>query len=143
MRTTTTKLSPAAKAFRKVKKLTVSHYKKKLDAIFSEYIRRRDDGQCFTCPTKREWKLMQNGHFVSRSHNATRYDEENCNCQCPGCNVFKHGNMVIYAMNMSKKYGTDIMERLERKSREEKHFTVSELQELIETYRSKLKEMES
>ena len=52
--------------------------KKELDKWFSLYIRLRDSEngliQCFTCGTVKNYKSgMQNGHFQSRSHLATRF----------------------------------------------------------------------
>lgn len=113
---------------------SVSALKKRLDAVFSLYIRSRDAGQCFTCPTKRSVKEMQNGHYISRVHNNTRYDETNCNTQCPGCNIFKSGNMAVYALNLIQKYGPNILQELDAKRRVIKQFTKQELQELIAKY---------
>jgi hypothetical protein len=75
--------------------MTVSKLKKELDKWFSLYIRLReatDEGlvQCFTCGNVNNYKVgMQNGHFMSRKFMATRYDEQNCQVQCVGCNMFK------------------------------------------------------
>lgn len=137
-----TKLTPAQKAHKKVKLKSVSFLKRKLDKIFSEYIRRRDEGQCFTCPTQRDWKEMQNGHFVSRSANSLRYDERNCNCQCPADNIFKHGNMPAYAVALQKKYGPNILKELLARGKEIKQFTRAELEALIEKYQQKVKDLD-
>ena len=57
---------------------------KKLDAIFSQYIRLKDadhkgDVTCFTCGKVSHYKKgIQNGHFQSRRFMSTRYDEKNC-----------------------------------------------------------------
>ena len=44
---------------------------KKLDAIFSIYIRRRyakdDIAECVTCGKQDHWKSLQAGHFMSRN----------------------------------------------------------------------------
>ena len=57
---------------------------KKLDAIFSEYIRLRKANKqgivtCYTCGKKAYWKGqgMQNGHFMSRKSYSTRWEELN------------------------------------------------------------------
>jgi len=99
---------------KKVKTKTTSQLKKKLDAIFSKYIRERDNGQCFTCHLKREPKEMQNGHFVPRQYLATRYDERNNNCQCYACNMIYNGQPSMYAIKLKAKYGNGIIEELER-----------------------------
>ena len=76
------------------KKLTRSKLVKKLDAVFSQYIRLKDadefgNATCFTCGKVDHWKKLQNGHFQSRKHYATRWDEMNCQVQCvSGCNMY-------------------------------------------------------
>ena len=73
---------------------------KKLDTIFSIYIRRKNSvneiAQCITCGKKDHWKKMQNGHFMSRKHYATRWDEDNVEVQCMGCNVYRYGEQYLY-----------------------------------------------
>ena len=69
---------------------SISKLKKKLDTIFSFYIRLRgvdDNGnnQCCTCGKIDNWRNLQCGHFVSRKHMATRFYELNCFPQCVGC----------------------------------------------------------
>ncbi len=69
------------------RKGTISWYKKKLDTIFSIYIRTKHsdcDGvvKCFTCGASKVIKKIQNGHFVSRQYLATRWEEDNCRPQC-------------------------------------------------------------
>ena len=98
---------------------TISKLKKELDNIFSLYIRLRyatDEGlvQCFTCGKVSHYKSgMQNGHFQSRKHLTTRWDEENCQVQCVGCNMFKAGEQYKFAINLDAKYGEGTAEELE------------------------------
>lgn len=94
---------------------TTAQLKKKLDAIFSVFIRIRDKGVCFTCGKVAPWKYQHNGHYISRVYLITRWDEKNCNCQCPGCNIFKHGNMDEYAVRLTRKYGAKVLEELNQK----------------------------
>ena len=56
---------------------------------------------------------MQNGHFQSRKHLATRWDEENCQVQCVGCNMFKAGEQYKFAINLDAKYGEGKAEELQ------------------------------
>ena len=98
---------------------SISKLKKELDKWFSLYIRLRDatdNGlcQCFTCGCVKHYKKgMQNGHFQSRSFLATRFDEENCQPQCVGCNMFKQGEQYKFAINLDAKYGEGKAEELE------------------------------
>ncbi len=95
---------------------SVSKLKKKLDGVFSKYIRARDSHICFTCGKRMEANESQDGHYVSRAWIPLRWDERNNNCQCVGCNVFKKGNLDEYAIRLRKKYGETILEELwERK----------------------------
>ena len=99
----------------KTKKGGLAWHKKRLDAVFSKFIRYRDDGQCFTCPNKNHPKKMQNGHFVPRQYLAVRFDERNCNCQCYACNMLYGGQGATYAIRLAEKYDLDTVKELESK----------------------------
>ena len=98
---------------------TISKLKKELDTIFSLYIRLRDatdEGmvQCFTCGKVSHYKSgMQNGHFQSRKHLATRWSETNCQVQCVGCNMFKSGEQYKFSIALDSKYGEGTSEELQ------------------------------
>jgi hypothetical protein len=110
----------------------------KLDSIFSQYIRLRysknEIATCVTCGKQDHWKKMQNGHFISRKHYATRFDEDNCQVQCSGCNVFRYGEQYLF----SKYLGADLSEELLMKSKKIQKFTDSELLDMIELYNEKV-----
>jgi hypothetical protein len=110
----------------------------KLDNIFSQYIRLRysknEIATCVTCGKQDHWKKMQNGHFISRKHYATRFDEDNCQVQCSGCNVFRYGEQYLF----SKYLGADLSEELLMKSRKIQKFSDSELLYMIELYNEKV-----
>ena len=80
---------------------------KKLDSVFSEYIRRRyaknDIAECYTCGKRDHWKRLQCGHFQSRKHYSTRWNEDNCQVQCVGCNMFKGGEQYKFGMKLGEK----------------------------------------
>tara|TARA_B110000046_G_scaffold145036_1_gene152178 strand:- start:123 stop:533 length:411 start_codon:yes stop_codon:yes gene_type:complete len=100
-------------------KKTISKLKKELDTIFSIYIRLRSANeygmvQCFTCGVVRHYKDgMQNGHFQSRKHIATRFHEDNCQVQCIKCNMFSQGEQFKFGLNLDSKYGEGTAEELE------------------------------
>jgi hypothetical protein len=110
----------------------------KLDNIFSQYIRLRYSknkiSECVTCGKQDHWKKLQAGHFVSRKHYATRWDEDNVQVQCSGCNVFRYGEQYLF----SKYLGTELSEELLIKSRKIQKFTDFELLEMIEIYKDKV-----
>lgn len=96
--------------------------KKELDKVFSEYIRRREANpegvtRCFTCGKIGTWESMDCGHYESRAHLSTRWDEENCHVQCKGCNIFKSGNYPAYAVKLQEMYGDGILKKLYVKAR--------------------------
>jgi hypothetical protein len=110
----------------------------KLDSIFSKYIRLRysknEIAECVTCGKQDHWKKLQAGHFISRKHYATRYDEDNVQVQCSGCNVFRYGEQYLF----SKYLGADLSEELLMKSRKIQKFSDSELLDMIELYNEKV-----
>jgi len=110
----------------------------KLDNIFSQYIRLRysknEISECVTCGKQDHWKKLQAGHFISRKHYATRWDEDNVQVQCSGCNVFRYGEQYLF----SKYLGVDLSEELLMKSRKIQKFSDNELLEMIELYTEKV-----
>ena len=85
---------------------------KKLDSVFSEYIRRKYADKkgmvkCYTCNKSAYWKGqgMQNGHFISRASRILRWDEDKCRPQCYGCNCMRYGQQYIFAQNLNKEFG--------------------------------------
>jgi len=116
------------------KKVSRSTLVKKLDAVFSIYIRRRfavnDIAKCVTCGKEDNWKSLQCGHFMSRKHLSTRWNEDNCQVQCAGCNVFRYGEQYKFSLYL----GNNLSEELHILSKQIRKFTDVELQELIEHY---------
>lgn len=102
----------------KVKPRSVSKLKKQADAIFSKYIRARDNHTCYTCKLFMEPNKSQNGHFVPRQYLALRYDEVNCHAQCYACNVLYNGQPSAYAARLERDYGKGTVEMLESKRKE-------------------------
>lgn len=126
------------------KKPTRSKLVKKLDVVFSQYIRlkaadKRGMVKCVTCGKVGHWKTggMQCGHFMSRKHYSTRWDERNVAVQCVGCNMFKSGQQYLF----SKYLGDKLAEELHIKSQQITKFTSDELKDMIEHYSSKLKKI--
>jgi hypothetical protein len=125
----------------KIKRSTIV---KNLDIVFSQYIRRKDAkndiATCVTCGKKDHWSKLQNGHWASRRHYSTRWDERNCNVQCSGCNVFRAGEIYLYTKYLCSKYGDNFPEELYKLSQKTVKFTDADLQDMIQHYKDKLKE---
>lgn len=121
------------------KKPTRSKVVKNLDAIFSQYIRKKDSineiATCFTCGKEDHWKKLQNGHFQSRKHYSTRWDETNCQVQCAGCNVFRYGEQYIFSERLDQKYGEGTASRLHIQAKEIVKYQTFELEDLILKYK--------
>ena len=79
---------------------------------------------------------MQNGHFQSRSFLATRFNEENCQPQCVGCNMFKQGEQYKFALGLDAKYGTGTAEHLEGLARTTIKLSRIDYEEKISYYKS-------
>lgn len=132
-----------AKRFTK-KNPTVSGYKKKLDKLFSEYIRRRNadvEGftSCYTCGVRKHYKELQCGHFCPRQYLALRYDETNCQTQCYACNMLYNGQPSAFAVRLKQDYGEDIVEKLEKRRQELTRYCPYELK--LEEYKEKIKKL--
>jgi hypothetical protein len=130
------------------KKPTVSTLKKKLDKIFSQYIRKKDadingNVNCYTCGATKQWEKdgMQAGHFMSRKHTVTRWDEQNVKPQCYTCNCHYYGKQYEFSLHLDKEYGEGTSEALLQKSRQTQKNTISDLQELIDLYTTKFSEL--
>lgn len=105
------------------KKKSTSKLKKELDTIFSLYVRQKDADKngfvrCYTCGLRKHWKELHCGHFVSRSHLATRFIEDNARPQCAGCNVFGGGRVAVFGSNLERDLGKGTIARLYRKAQE-------------------------
>jgi len=112
------------------------------ERYFSPYIRQRDNGKCFTCGDKKDWKKQHAGHFIPKgSYSDTEFDETNVHCQCPKCNTFKHGNLVEYTLKMIDKYGREKVNELRQRRNKVKRWKSGELEDLISYYKSKIDEM--
>ena len=126
-----------------IKKITRKNLITKLDTVFSIYIRRKDAindiAKCVTCGKKDHWSKLQNGHWASRRHYSTRWDERNCNVQCSGCNVFRAGEIYLYTKYLCSKYGDNFPEELYKLSQKTVKFTDNDLQDMIQHYKDKLK----
>ena len=114
---------------------------KKLDTIFSIYIRLRKANKlgivsCFTCGKKAYWKGegMQNGHFMSRKSYSTRWEDLNCQVQCYACNVMRYGEQYKYGLELQKEYSKDLPEQLLIQSKQIKKFSNIDLEEMINKY---------
>lgn len=121
------------------KLLPLKSLEKKLDRVFSEYIRKRDADEggtvsCVTCGKLMHWKECHASHFVKRQHRSVRWDERNVHAQCSRENVFMGGSQDEMAEYIVKKYGRETLsELLEKKHQPTKH-TRADLEKMIQEF---------
>jgi 5-methylcytosine-specific restriction endonuclease McrA len=131
-------------------KKSIPKLKKEVWEVFSRYIRLRDALRttgtqdyvaCISCGKVIPTSESQAGHFISRRHGATLFDETNVHAQCVRCNVFLHGNLLDYRTQLNKLYGDNYDVILKERGATAKRFTKEELNKLKEEYKQKIKEV--
>jgi hypothetical protein len=127
---------------------TITKLKKKLDKIFSEYIRKRDSdyrGFCKCISCSKEYPAfggkIHAGHLFSRRYLSIRYDEKNVNAQCSYCNTFLNGNQLLTARGVERKWGKGVVEDLESRMNVVVKLSRIDYEEAIDFYKRKIKEL--
>ena len=99
------------------KKLSRSKIVKKLDVVFSRYIRLKNADHlgyctCVTCGKKGYFEKdgIQAGHFMSRKHYSTRWDENNVFPQCFGCNVMQQGKQFEFSIFLGENTSNNLLQ---------------------------------
>ncbi len=114
---------------------------RKADEAFSRYIRLRDtmpNGffRCISCCQIKPYAQADCGHFHSRRHMATRFDEDNAHAECRSCNRFKSDHLIGYERNLIAKIGQMRFDKLAWKASQTKKWSDFELQELAKYYKA-------
>lgn len=124
------------------KKIKPSTLKRKLDEIYSLYVRQAAaDSEGFLscyCGVRIHWKESDCSHYIPRGCLALRYDPRNTLPSCRRCNRFMGGNLQAYALVLQSRFGTSILQELERERQKiTKNFPY---EEMIEKYSLLLKQ---
>lgn len=114
---------------------------KRLDDVFSLYIRERDGYRCVVCGAKRPLHVIQCGHLFSRISHSTRWDELNAHAQCSGCNRYHEECFEPYRQVWVRLHSQEEYDLLYIKYRKTTKFTNADLRILIQEYRKKIKEL--
>lgn len=115
------------------KKLTpIKNLKKRAWAVFSLWIRNRDNHTCYTCLNPIPGKGVHAGHYVHRD--SLNFSEKNVHAQCVFCNLYKHGNLTRYAEKLITQYGFQVIAELNSLGNEVKKYTRQELEDIISKY---------
>lgn len=136
------KHTPKRTPLRKQSKIPIARLKKKADAIFSVWVRMQgaweQNGEywnyCYTSGKPYPVKLLQCGHFRSRVHSATRYDPDNARPQSFAENVWKRGNIAVYAIRLLDEIGETRMRAVVTKSQTIFKLTTPYLEEIIQKF---------
>lgn len=120
-------LKPAKKRSRKA-------IVKELDKVFSQFIRQRD-GRCVQCG---KTDGLTCGHLFSRVNFSTRWDEENCWCQCFGCNLRHEHEFEPFRRVVEGKIGLSRYDSLWFRHNQMRRYKDFELTDLIKYYKDKL-----
>ncbi len=132
-----------AKEHRRIKKEfkqnDKSHLIKIAQQVFNKYIRTRDrDLPCISC-THNGDRQRHASHFRPTGRNsALRFNDDNCHSSCSICNQHLSGNLIPYRVALIEKIGEERVDALESMN-EPKSWTVEELKEIIDTYKSKIR----
>ncbi len=117
------------------------------DRVYSEYIRKKEANRhgycaCVTCGVTRKWNdRMDAGHYVNRDDWPTRFDDKNVHPQCQCCNRRNSGRRSRYAVYLKNRYGPMVLDRLDRKSRLVKQFTLDDLKGWVKEWKAEIDKM--
>lgn len=125
-------------------------YKAKLDKVFSLYIRLRDSKpygykyfKCISCGKILPFEKADAGHYMSRRHNSTRFDENNVHAECSYDNRFNAEHLDGFRDNLIKKIGQQKFDLLRAKANTTKSYSEYEYKALIKYYSALVKKMQS
>ena len=115
---------------------------KKAQRYFNAFIRARDKGKlCVSCDKPLANKFDA-GHYFSSTHKNTTFNEKNVHGQCVRCNRDLHGNLLNYQIGIEKRIGGDELIKLHEEAHKIRKYTREELNEIIEIYKQKKKEID-
>jgi 5-methylcytosine-specific restriction endonuclease McrA len=105
------------------------------DKAFSLYIRARDRF-CVTCGQA----SSDCSHIFSRSHYATRWDENNSYGQCRGCHMRHHNQTESYLLDYAKgRLGKKRYEDMRKRWESVSNWKAYQIDEVARYYRGKLR----
>ena len=117
--------------------------KAKLDKVFSLYIRLRDSKpfnyrffKCISCGEIKPFEQADCGHFHSRRHLSTRFDEDNAHAECRACNRFSADHLINYEKNLIAKIGQQKFNLLKVKAAGTSKMSDFEYEQLIKYYKA-------
>ena len=127
---------------KKPKKPKKSALVKKLDTVFSLYIRNlyAIDGvvECYTCGSVKPVSEMQCGHFMSRRFYSTRWHVDNSRPQCLKCNIFHQGMQFEFGTKLQQEIGHYRVNEIRELRHQLTNYTVANYEGMIDYYANSL-----
>ncbi len=114
------------------KKKSRKNLVKELDRVFSIWIRNRDGNRCIQCGSR---ERLTNGHLFSRVNYSTRWDEDNCFCQCMSDNYRHEMEFEPFRRIVEARIGKERYDALWQRHNQIRKFKDYEIQELINKYK--------
>jgi hypothetical protein len=117
---------------------------KKLDEVFSDFVRLRDSDEdgivaCVICKDKQHWRDVDCGHYQDRDHMGTRWHEMNGNGECRICNRDLCISTEEYAKAIDEKYGPGTAAKLDKLAKNVTQWEDHELKKMHDYYRDQVK----
>ena len=88
-----------------------------LDALFSEFIRKRSNGFCERCGKYYGWERLQCCHFHGRSKRSVRFDEANACALCFGDHQYFHSRPLEFVEWFKQRLGEQGFDLLNSRAR--------------------------
>ena len=127
----------------KEKLMTLSDYIQICQRVFNTYIRMRDkDKPCISSGRPLKGKYDAGHYYSTGAYPNLRFHEDNVHGQSVHDNRDLHGNLIAYREGLIARIGIDRFNELEAVKNVPRHYTITEVKELIQTYRNKIKQIE-
>ena len=125
-----------------MRKITRKGLIKRLDTVFSEYIRKKNADSrgyvtCITSGRKYHYSEVDAGHFISRKEMSTRWHEDNVHPQSRYDNRYRYGKQYEYGLALDRKK-KGLAKRLYKLSKQTVKYSVNDLQDLLDKYKKLL-----
>ena len=111
----------------------------------NKFIRARDIAAGLPCVSCGKYNVgqMHAGHYRATSISPSiRFHHENIWLQCAQCNLYKHGNLIEYRIELIKRIGLSRVEWLEEEHPPSK-WTIEELQNIINIHKKLYNELKN
>jgi len=129
---------------KKNKRETTGMLTRKLDWIFSEYIRRKYSDEnwmitCISCEKVIHWKESHNCHWLPRGKKQYRFDQDNCRPWCAWCNTFNQEKHIrVFTIKQIARLGAETVDIMNDNTKYVYRQGKTELRALIEEFTTKL-----